>query len=135
MGTKKKSLEVLEAENRLLRQTASSQAWAAVVISFFKFTTISILGICAYLSIDSLAGKMTMAQVVISFLGQMTVSKSVAYILGFGGILFGVYERRLRKKTLAHLHPRVKELEKLIDPRRSTSTLTTEGETNPLDKD
>jgi hypothetical protein len=74
-----------------------------------------------------------MAQVVISFLGSMTVSKSLAYMFGAGGVLFGAYERRLRKKTLAHLHPRAKELEKLIDPRRSSSTLTNEGETNPLD--
>jgi hypothetical protein len=137
LGTKKsvRSVEVLKAENRVLRQAYNSQAWASVIVSFFKYATLSLFGLFGYLSIDSLAGKTTFAQVVISFLGQMAVSKSLAYIFGFGGILFGVYQRRLRKKTAAHYYPRVKELEKLIDPRRSSSDLTIYGETNPRDKE
>ena len=48
-------------------------------------------------------------------------------------ILFGwgVLERRLRRDKTERLQARIVELEKIIDPERSTSGLLPTGETNP----
>ncbi|MDO8304072.1 MAG: hypothetical protein Q7T18_12620, partial [Sedimentisphaerales bacterium] len=62
-------------------------------------------------------------------------------MIGFGGVFFGVcgiiygdVERILRKKTIERLEDRIKKFELEKDPNRSTSMLTTRGETRPEDK-
>ena len=47
--------------------------------------------------------------------------------------VWAVAERRLRQRTIERLHPRIKQLESLLDLRRSTSNLTPKGDTNPMD--
>jgi hypothetical protein len=43
-------------------------------------------------------------------------------------------ERVLRHRKVEKLQGRIRELETAIDPERSTSGLTTKGQTNPIDK-
>ena len=50
-------------------------------------------------------------------------------------IAWAMVERRLRHRKVEYLQERVRSLETDIDPQRSTSTLTTRGQTNPRDRD
>lgn len=50
-------------------------------------------------------------------------------------VLWATMERTLRKRNIRRWHPRIKELETMLDQDRSTSTLTPSGETNPKDRE
>jgi hypothetical protein len=95
------------------------------------------LAVIAYLgrdSIVSLAGQYTFADIGISFLGKLSVTQSIQYTLIGGLSLWGLKERRLRRATIARLAPRIEELEKIIDAKRTSSKLTLIGTTRPEDK-
>jgi len=126
---RQKNAAELRAENKLLRRTNTAMAVASVFNTFIRWGVMGFLGWCVYLSLAALAGKVTAASVVVQFLGNVTISKALAYALGGGGIIYGTYERGLRRRTIAHLNSRIKKLEAAKDPDRSSSKLTKRGET------
>ena len=86
-----------------------------------------------------LAGKTTIADLkLVSPLGDFVISRTwVCLALGaFGvlGIVYGLLERALRKNLIKHLGNRFRKQEQVIDPNRSSSGLTEEGETGRRDK-
>jgi hypothetical protein len=86
-----------------------------------------------YRSIDALAGKITVA----SFLFQLFANRWFAWLVtvlfGGGGTVYGWRQKRLRHAVTARLTKRTAELELKLDPNRSSSSLTTHGETNSRD--
>ena len=84
-------------------------------------------------TLDTYSGKYTFADIGIRFLGELKISEGLAYLLATGGIIYGWGEKRLRQKTIEQLSGRPIELEKRIDPRRSSSGLTPQGTTRPED--
>ncbi len=87
-----------------------------------------------YLDIRELAGKETEA----SFLFQYFISKDNDYgmpwIIAGAALLYARVERSFRLKKTKQLTERIQELERRIDPNRSSSGLTPTGETNPNDR-
>lgn len=125
----------LVAENRLLRKQRIAESWALVLMALFKWGCFAYLGYCGYRSVAALAGTSTAADIVVAFIGEVkSGGKGLAWLLGALGILYGLLERGLRRKTIDRLGSRVKELEAAIDPRRTSSGLTTTGETHPEDR-
>ena len=86
-----------------------------------------------YLSVDSLAGKHTFADIGMAILSDIKISEMVAYILGGGGVLYGIKYRCLKGDNVQRTADRIAELEKRLDPNRSSSRLTSRGETRPGD--
>ena len=80
----------------------------------------------------AMAGKQTIANVVLSLLANVQVS--IAWGLAVGAAGYGVVERKLRQKTVSRLEGRIHELESNIDSNRTSSHLTPEGTTNPGDR-
>jgi hypothetical protein len=128
------SLDRLEAENEFLRRGGVAEEIGK---------TVRVLLICAacvaivYLlghAIESLSGKETNANIFIDLLGKIEVSVVLSWVVGGAGIAYGRYERKLRKSTIDRLQGRIKSLEQELDPNRSSSKLTTTGDTNPEDK-
>jgi len=87
-----------------------------------------------YLSTKSLAGHYTFADIGIKVIGDFKISEAVSYLLGAGGMGYGLRERRLRRQTTERLTQRTIALEKLVDPSRTSSHLTARGTTNPEDR-
>jgi hypothetical protein len=87
-----------------------------------------------YLSVDALAGRKTAADFGIKVIGNVEVNRAVAWLLValFGGTAYR--ERRLRQKNIERLAPSVAQKEKVRDPKRSSSNLTSRGKTRPEDK-
>lgn len=87
-----------------------------------------------YLSIKSLSGQVTFANIVVRFISDFRTSRGVAYLFGLGGIGYGVRQRKLRRDNIEKLSERVQHLERERDPGRSSSRLTRRGETRPEDR-
>ena len=133
MAKKKKTAAELAAENKLLRTGNLATGVNNVLLNLIRWGGVVLIFRYIYLSIEALSGKTTMAAIGVNFLGNLTVSQSLAYILGGGGLLYGLGERRLRKRLVKRIGGRTRQLEAAIDPRRTSSNLTERGETNPRD--
>jgi hypothetical protein len=132
---RRRSYEELEQEIRFLNQYHVSNAWASFLNNLTRWGGLSFITYWIYRAIESLAGKETIADVVVKFIGNLTISQGAAYVLGGAGLAYGVAQKKLRQKTVERLQPRVQELEERLDPNRTTSDLTPKGETNPADRD
>ena len=98
--------------------------WGAFVIIF---------GFVAYM-VSHIAGKTTLAQIGMSFIGDIRISDAVAYIFGGSGFAYGLNERRLRHKKTASMAGYSALLETKIHPGRTSSGLTPKGTTRKEDK-
>ena len=85
-------------------------------------------------ALKELAGKETYADVFVAVLGNLTFERGASYVAGGVGILYGLLERKFRRDKIETLAKRIQELEKTVDPKRSSSTLTPRGTTRPEDK-
>jgi hypothetical protein len=98
--------------------------WLSLVAIFF-FT---------YLMVVQLAGKTTLAEFGVKVLADIKLPQVLAYLFGVGGLGYGIGERHLRHKKVAHMEGHIKTLEAAFDPSRSSSGLTRKGTTRPEDK-
>jgi hypothetical protein len=67
-----------------------------------------------YHAIVSLAGKQTIADIVVRFLASVKIREGIAYLLAAGGVLFGVGERQLRRRTIKRTVKSKNDLEKIV---------------------
>ena len=79
------------------------------------------------------AGKQTEASVVINLAAKLQLDRWLAYLCGAGGFVYGLNQNRLRRRTIERLTRHSKELEKRLDPDRSSSNLTSDGRTRSGD--
>jgi|ERR1035438_2797482 hypothetical protein len=90
------------------------------------------------LAIESLAGKATLADFGVSLYADLKAntvfSHIVTGILGLGGAGYGLRERAQKRKEIKRLGNRVVELEKRLDPNRTSSGLTIDGRSRPEDE-
>jgi len=57
----------------------------------------------------------------------------LSILIGVGGILFGVAQKRLRKAVISRLSPYQQKYEELIDKNRTSSNINTDGSTKQED--
>lgn len=106
---------------------------ASVLNGMFKWGGIAAACGFLYLSIDTLAGQTTNADIGVRLLADVKLSEVFAYIFGSGAVAYGWRQRSLRKSTIERLQGRIRSLESILDPDRSSSGLTTRGDTPPKD--
>ncbi len=152
---KQKTKAQLQTELKLLRSHGIGNNVTKIIRDLFKYG--AILGIAAftYLSIDSLAGKTTQADIDIKASGSLALNEkqkdtkkiiisvdiltgykialTLAFVFGIGGIAYGRKQAKLRKDVIERYHPLIQKAERIIDPKRSTSQLTQRGDTRPED--
>jgi hypothetical protein len=87
-----------------------------------------------YRCVAVLAGKETFATLGMSILGNLHVSDGIYIVLSGGSLIYGIGQRSLRRRNIQRLTPRSVELEKRLDPNRTSSSLTSKGTTRPEDK-
>lgn len=101
--------------------------------TFIKYGFLTLIARYCYLGIATMAGKETIGNIAISLITNLTMNQWMAYAIGGGGIAYGTSQRSLRKSTVERLQSRNQELELRIDPNRTSSMLTTRGDTRPED--
>jgi hypothetical protein len=96
----------------------------------------ALVGVAAIFSsaLKVLAGKETILSVVMLIVAKFNLTQKVAYTIGFGGVLYGYRQRRLRRKVIENMSEHERALEKLLDPGRTSSEITSSGTTRPDDK-
>lgn len=135
MANKKNKAE-LEVENRYLKKARFNEGFVQVFLHLIRWGGVSYIAHQIYLSIDSLSGKDTLADIGlnVNILSDVKVSIALAWIIAVLSILYALRERTLRKTTIKRLQTRITMLEKEIDPKRTSSTLTPEGNTRQEDE-
>lgn len=133
MANRKKSRAELEAELKMLRRQKGATAVASVLNSLIKWgALVAMTGYC-YLSIETLAGKSTFADIGVFVLADLGISKGLSWLLAVLSVGYGLRQRSLRKRTVERLHARIRELERGYDPGRTSSGLSPRGDTHPED--
>ena len=98
-----------------------------VVETFARFGFLALIVYFIMSRIELLAGRKTLADIGIRLLANVAVNNALAWGAGSAGILYGVGQRRLRRRETRRLGREKRELEKLIDPGRTTSHLEAQG--------
>jgi hypothetical protein len=86
-----------------------------------------------YLAVQALSGKQTAANIGVNVLANLSISEALAWVLAGGSIIYGQRQAKLRRDTTERMHGRNKVLEERVDPGRTSSQLTTRGQTSPED--
>ena len=120
-----------EAETRLLRSDAWAKTIGKLGHQIIPWSGICILGYLAHLVLIEWTGQTTIAEVTVALraTGWQGLTALAGLAVGVAGVTYGHSQARLRRKTILHLGPRIKELETAHDPDRSSSGLTASGET------
>jgi len=133
MGRKATAAE-LRTELRLLKRARMAGGIVLILQSLIKWGGLVFIVYFGYLTVAVLAGKHTEASIGIKVLGNIRISEALAWLLALGSATYGGAQRKLRRDVVERLHSRNKELERALDPRRSSSQLTPRGNTKPEDK-
>jgi hypothetical protein len=96
----------------------------------------AVVGVALYVAgqaVEKLAGQNTdiAISVVLEVLARFEMV--AAFTLAGGTTAWALVERFLRRRKTEYMQGRIRELEELVDSRRTTSGLTPKGKTNPKD--
>ncbi len=127
-------LNIRKLELDTIARVRRNELIASVVHGAFKWCSLGLIPVCAYLTLTAYAGKETFANV--SLQGVINVSTVCSLTLGAAviGVVFGRRYKKLHGNTVEQMHKRVKNLELQIDPNRTSSGLTPRGDTPPEDR-
>lgn len=128
MATRRTRADLL-AENRMLRREHRTQGVVSVLTTAIWAMAVVLVARYSYLTVDTLAGDRTVADIGIRVLGDIRISAILPMAVGFGGILYGYRQRSLRKSAIERLASRNRNLERRTDPGRTSSGLTSRGDT------
>ncbi|WP_153570562.1 hypothetical protein [Pseudomonas paraeruginosa] len=158
-GTKE---QIRHLEDELARcKTNCRNHWAGkVVTQLGRIALASVFVVGTYFTISELAGKTTKADIQVNASGSVSAStggeskasekpkkeeeKPSGFLLpgwinlfglsfGAGGMLYGFYQARLRRDYIQLYAPLQAELERRLDPNRTSSLLTERGHTRQED--
>jgi hypothetical protein len=118
-----------------------TQQWDAglrIGLALIKYGTI---GFCVWAlapAFQAFAGKTTLANFGISLIADLKANSVFSHIVtgifGLGGAAYGLRERAHKRKEINRLGNRVVQLEKRLDPNRTSSGLTLDGTSRPEDE-
>lgn len=110
--------------SRLIDLASASVRYAMYcVVAYFTFRSITVL-----------AGKQTDASFIVKLLMSKDNDYGIPWIVAVVSVVWGVGQTVLRRRKTQYFQSRITELEKRLDPNRSSSGLTVTGVTNPRDK-
>ena len=134
MAKRKKTNAELLAENKFLRGGQRGQNVASVLNNLIQWGGLVAIFYFGYLTVDTLAGQTTTADIGINFLANIRISTALAWGVGAVGVSYGMVQRKLRRDTVERLQGRITKLERREDPNRSSSKLTMRGDTRKEDE-
>ena len=126
-----RSKDIVDRAERELRADQWAKTVSKIGVEVVRWAGI---GYCVYrasLVLIEWSGETTVADVTVGM--KASGPSGAAVVLGLlaalAGVLYGKRQAQLRRNTIRQFESRVKELETLLDERRSSSGLTTSGDT------
>lgn len=104
-----------------------------IVCEFIKWAGLLGIAYLAYRSVEVLAGKNTFADIGFKVIGNVKVSDGIIVLLTGGGWAYGLAQRSLRRRYIERNTSHKNDLERIIDPNRTSSNLTPRGTTPTRD--
>ena len=132
----KSDVDGQDKDDRVLAKYIRIEGVTSVLNNLIRWGGLTAIAYFAYRSIDTLAGRTTLADmgVSVSFFTGARIADLMAWVLAVVGVGYGLAQRSLRGRTVARQEGRVIALETKIDPERTSSRLTRRGKTRPEDK-
>ena len=114
---------LMDQRYRTVRTLIRTVGWCVCAFIFYKIVTV-------------LAGQTTNVSVAMRLVFVALADFKVEFLLALTGLscAWAVVERLVRQRLAARLSSRNAELERMIDPNRTSSGLTIGGKTNPGDR-
>jgi hypothetical protein len=84
-----------------------------------------------YRSVEALAGKITLADLALSYFTSKENDHGIPWVIAVLCGIWAIAERRFRLAKTQSMSDYIKDLEKRLDPNRTSSDLLPTGETNP----
>ncbi|HEY6243707.1 MAG TPA: hypothetical protein VIX17_07170 [Pyrinomonadaceae bacterium] len=94
-----------------------------------KWSALVLLGYWGYRCVAVMAGTITFADIAVRILGNLTVSKGIIALLTGSGWVYGLAQRSLRRRFVERNAKTKNDLERVIDPKRTSSNLSSKGTT------
>jgi len=116
-----------EIEESIIKFNSLTKLIAQILLAVIKWGGIVLVCRYGYLAIISLAGKTTIANILVSIITDLKMNQWFGLVFGSGGVSYGIVQKRLRKKEIKRLATRCDFLEKKIDPDKTSSGLTIQG--------
>ena len=136
MASRKNYLE--REQIRLQRSVLVWRHVSSILLTLIRWIGVSVFMYFVYRTVGTLAGKQTSADISISegvslkFLANRYASEIIFALFGSGGILYGLGQKSLYKKSTEKLR-RLEKYERQFDPNRSSSGLEDGSQPNPED--
>lgn len=92
------------------------------------------LAFCGVQAIALLAGQKTEASLMVGYFTSSGNDFGLPWVVAIVSMVYGYIERRLRLRKTEYFQGRVRELEELIDAKRTSSGLLPNGQTHPEDR-
>jgi hypothetical protein len=127
------------AQRKALREIdyriTKAESITKLITAAFRWGALSFMAYMFFRSVEALAGHLTRADLNLGvrFLVAEKLDEVLAIGVGLGGFLYGWRQRKFRKDDIEGRSNRIAELERMIDPGRSSSQLNRRGGTNPED--
>jgi hypothetical protein len=106
---------------------------ALVLTALIKWASLFGIAWLFRASIGSLAGKATFADIALRVIGNVKVSRGLVALLAASGWIYGLGQGALRRRHIKRVATQKNELERILDPQRTSSDLTSKG-TTPSEK-
>ena len=117
-------------------QIARVELWLGVlktVRHLFGLAKWAVIAVCAWLSIESLAGKATMLKAVFEYTTGNKAAVILPWLVTIVMLVWALRERALRRRKTTQMQQHIRDLETRLDPGRTGSGLLLDGRTNPKD--
>lgn len=131
----------LELEVEFLRKRRLVDGTTGVLSQFIRWA--GLVG-CSYFGIarpfEALAGRATAADIAVQVKANLaagdwsTWGLVLPWMVAIGSVVYGLLQRKLRRDAIEGRQARIQALEKAQDPGRTSSTLTTRGDTRREDR-
>lgn len=106
----------------------------AVLETALKYGAYVAMAYYAKEAIEALAGKTTLVNAVVGFLGQQSIGGIIQKTVMLVAIVWAMTERRERRRKTRYFSSRLQKLEIELDKKRTSSGILPDGTTNPKDR-
>jgi hypothetical protein len=124
----------LRSENDILRSSKIFDNILIIIRDLIRWGGIGFICYCVVQSIEALSGKSTYADIGLNLSSNQNILSFFATLLGIFGVGYGMQQNRLRKDVIERIEKKNAALERHIDPARSSSMLTSRGDTRVEDE-